>query len=272
MLRIASVLCVVILFCGDGSDLCAQERPSVASIAAALLNDQGDAKTRNELIAVNVDRAGPLLAEMARGLGTDPAEEYRRIPWIWRVAVAAGKKNDRVILKSVLEVSLPQVEEPLRDWQAVVLGGGVINGVSLAGAWPGPRIQEILAGDDALARRWTRALEKAGALADDQQVTRGTRYDALRMIPLLGWEASGPKLRNYLTSTTHPELQMGAVSGCGDLDDRRAAEALIDALPGLHRDNVKYAVAALHRNSERKHLLEEAVAAGRVPAELARQK
>ena len=37
-------------------------------------------------------------------------------------------------LLDFLITSLPSPKDPLRDWQAVVIGGGIINGVSQAGA------------------------------------------------------------------------------------------------------------------------------------------
>jgi hypothetical protein len=61
---------------------------------------------------------------------------------------------------------------------------------------------------------------------------------------------------------------MGAVSGCGDIDDSRAAEALIEALPNLDQKNLRLAVNALKRTSDRKQLLDQAIAAGRVSADV----
>jgi hypothetical protein len=242
----------------------AADRPAVQATAALLLDDKQSPQTRQQVIKDNADRAGDLIAEMARGLGDDSKEEYRRIPWIWRVAVAAGERNDAAQLRRVLEVSLPRQGEKLRDWQAVVIGGGVINGITLAGEWPGPRVDQILGDDAGLKQRWRSALELARPLADDEKVTRGTRYDALRMIALLGWDASGAQLRNYLKKGTHPELQSGAISGCGDIDDLRAAHALIEAVPGLDPKNLRLADNALKRTAERKHLLDEAKAAGKI--------
>jgi len=246
----------------------AVERPSIPATAAILLDDNRSAADRNAAIEANPDRAAELIAEMVKGLGDDSADEYRRIPWIWRVADAAGRRNDIGQLRDLLRVSLPEEGHRLRDWQAVVIGGGIINGITLAGDWPARRIDRILGDDSSLKRRWKSALVQAAPLADDEMLTRGTRYDALRMIPLLGWDASGSKLRNYLRRGTHAELQMGAVSGCGDIDDPRAAQSLIEALPGLDPKNVRLAVNALKRTAERKHLLDEAIAAGRVSADV----
>jgi hypothetical protein len=129
-------------------------------------------------------------------------------------------------------------------------------------------VAEIIGDDASLKQRWKSALEQSSMLADDEKVTRGTRYDALRMIPLLGWDASGAKLRNYLKKGTHPELQSGAVSGCGDIDDIRAAEALLEAIPTLDSQNVRLSVNAMKRTTERKQLLDKAIADGRVSADV----
>ena len=40
----------------------------------------------------------------------------------------------------LLDASLPKRGEPLRDWQAVVVGGGAVNGISLEGGWPARRV------------------------------------------------------------------------------------------------------------------------------------
>src|SRR6185436_8638196 len=96
-------------------------------------------------------------------------QEYDRIPWIWRVAIACGKRNDAGQIKAVLEASLPHEGEPLRDWQAVVIGGGIINGLSERGLWPGDRVAEILGKDDLLLKRWNTALDFASAMADDEK-------------------------------------------------------------------------------------------------------
>ena len=246
----------------------AAEQPSVQATAALLLDDKQPAEVRNQAIKDNADRAGDIIAEMTNGLGDDAKEEYRRIPWIWRVAVEAGKRNAAAQLRRVIEVSLPADGKKLRDWQAVVIGGGVINGITLAGKWPEPRVAEILGDDASLKQRWKSTLEQASKLADDDKVNRGTRYDALRMIPLLGWDASGAQLRNYLKKGTHAELQSGAVSGCGDIDDLRAAEALIEAIPTLDSQNVRLSVNAMKRTTERKQLLDKAIADRRVSADV----
>src|SRR5687767_4948294 len=154
-------------------------------------------------------------------------EEYARIPWIWRVAIACGKRNDAGQITAVLDASLPNASEPLRHWQAVVIGGGIINGLSQRDLWPGDRIEEILKSNEALQSRWSRSLELAGPMCYDQSVPTGTRYDALRMIALQPWEKSGAKLTSYLAKGTHGELQMGAVSGLVDMKAPEATAALL---------------------------------------------
>jgi putative membrane-bound dehydrogenase-like protein len=243
------------------------ERPSPTDVARQVLDDAMPRAEREALVAANVDRAGELIAAMAEGLGNDLDEEYRRIPWIWRVAVAAGKQNRAETLRNVLRTSLPQPNAPLADWQAVVIGGGVINGITLAGGWPHERVAELIGNDRNLRSRWQQALEASVAMADDEKVRHGTRYDALRMLPLLGWNRSGPQLVRYLAKDTPAELQMGAVSGAADVPEPQAATALIEHLPGLTPRNRDLALDGLLRSEARMLLLLEAVAAGRVTME-----
>lgn len=49
----------------------------------------------------------------------------------WHVAVAAGKAGEEKTCKKVVEIAMPREGAALRDWQAVVIGGGVINGLGL---------------------------------------------------------------------------------------------------------------------------------------------
>jgi hypothetical protein len=234
-----------------------QVQPSLspAEVAQQLLDDTVPADKRRPLAEANAGRAAEVVAALVAGLpADDPAEEYRRIPWIWRVSVAAGKKNEAEPLRALLDVSLPKEGEKLRDWQAVVIGGGIVNGISLSGPWPGPRIDELLGQDEALRRRWQAALTAAAAMADDAKVKTGTRYDALRMIAL---DPAGPQLKQltrYLKDA-NAELQMGAVSGLGDIDDPQATKLLAATLPDLTPANRTLAIDALLRSEERVKVL-----------------
>src|SRR5262249_9116207 len=82
-----------------------------------------------------------------------------------RAAVPRARRSDPGQLKELLNVALPRGNFPLRDWQAVVIGGGVINGLTLAGAWPGERLDALMKGEPVLQARWNRALEMATAMA-----------------------------------------------------------------------------------------------------------
>ena len=79
----------------------------------------------------------------------------------------------------MLDVSLPEKVDTLRDWQAVVLGGGVINGLSLEEVWPGRRIAEFIRDNPELERRWTETLKLAHAMADAEKVPTGARVTTL---------------------------------------------------------------------------------------------
>jgi putative membrane-bound dehydrogenase-like protein len=243
---------------------------SAKELAAAMLNEKKPSGQRERLVAESVDRAGAVIAEMTKDLpaaANDKSEEYRRIPWIWRVAIGAGKRNDADALAALLSASLPSEQEPLRDWQAVAVGGGVINGLTQAGVWPQARVRAIIAGDERLAARWSRAIELAAAMADDPKIAHGTRYDALRMLGADSWKRRGAQLAGYLKRGTHAELQMGAVSALGDIDEPLAAETLLANLDELTTSNRSLALDALLRSSDRAKQLLEHIAAQKLAAE-----
>lgn len=244
----------------------AKDPTDAAAVAKLILDDTQPAERRNRLIADNAHQSAELIRRMAADI-KDAKEEYRRIPWIWRVAIGAGKRNDTKELKAILQVSLPGESGPLRHWQAVVVGGGVINGITQANAWPGRRLAEVVEDDPRLLARWQSALKLSFLMADDDKVPTGTRYDALRMIPLADWDGAGPVLTKYLGRGVNAELQMGAVSGLGDVESPKAAELLAKRMADLTKENRALAVAALVRTPERAKLLVDELAASRVKTE-----
>ena len=123
---------------------------------------------------------------------------------------------------------------------------------------------EIIGQDEALLDRWNRSLELAVLMADDKKVPHGTRYDALRMTPLLPWEKSGAQLKRYLAKDQNAELQQGAVSGLADANHPEAGRLLVEAFEGLTHSNKNFALDALLRSPERIDLLLEAVAAQKI--------
>ncbi|MCA9004854.1 MAG: c-type cytochrome [Planctomycetaceae bacterium] len=186
-------------------------------------------------------------------------DEYRNIPEIWRTAIAVGKRNQAEELMRLLEVSLPDQNQSLECWQAVVIGGGVINGITIAGDWPRSRVESLLKDKPDLTVRWKQALQWAVKMADDPDVKGGTRYDALRMVAMLDYDVCQKQLKRYLSDAGHTELQMGAVSGIGDVDDAAATEDLIESLPVLTARNQKIALQALIRTKNRAVTLLKAI-------------
>jgi hypothetical protein len=71
----------------------------------------------------------------------------------------------------------------------------------------------------------------------------------------------------YLPKEVHGELQMGAVSGLADVDRTEAGKALAESLRFLEGQNRALALDALLRNSERREMLRQAIAAGIVHKE-----
>ncbi len=192
----------------------------------------------------SVDRMLALVA-LAK-IGTP--DEYRVIPEIWRESIEAGKRNEPAEILAMLDAALPHSTEPLWDWQAVVIGGGIINGISQAGPYPGSRINKILADNAALTDRFQRSLLLAAEMVDRETTPQGTRYDALRMIALRPWEEARQQLSTYLQPGTPQELQQGSVSGLVDVPESAAALMLHGALSHLPPDLQSLAIEGLVRD------------------------
>ncbi len=245
----------------------AETTPATAkalSLGEQILSDSKPAQEREAIINKYPERAAQFLREMTADLTPGMPEEYRRIPWIWRVAIRAGKRNDSNEVLQILDLSLPKLDEPLRDWQAVVIGGGIINGVSQLDVWPNERVNEIVNNQPDLKTRWQRAVELASAMADNEKVAHGTRYDALRMVAMDSWEHRGAQLTNYLAQGTNDELQQGAISGLADMKSPRAATALVSGLGHYSKHNRELALDALVRDESRVEFLLGELAAGRI--------
>lgn len=230
-------------------------------VARKLIDESLPADQREELLANWPQHAGAMIRALTFDMPDDDAEQYRRIPWIWRIAIAGGKRNETGEMLEILEVSLPQLDQPLTDWQAVALGGGLINGLSQMGDWPLDRILRMISGNGPLVARWNQAIVQASAMSDDAEVRPGTRYDALRMIAIAPWADHGEQLAGYL-SHENAELQMGAVSGLSDMPAAEAGQAIVAALPSLNTHNRDLALDALLRTGPRCERLLDAVESG----------
>ena len=235
-----------------------------AAVAKVILDKGLSNEAREAAVRANPQFAAELVAEMTRDLVPGTPEEYVRIPWIWRVAIACGRRDDAGQLRKLLDVSLPRQGQPMHDWQAVVIGGGAVMGASDRGHWPAKRVPEIIGDDAALLARWRRSLDLASPMADDEKVKTGTRYDALRMLGAEPWAKRGAQLTRYLAKGTHEELQAGAITGAGDVDAPEAAAALVAALPHLEGANRNLALDALLRTPARADVLLGAVESGAV--------
>ena len=238
-----------------------------AAIAKLILDPKRPDAERDAAAKAHPDLAPEIITHMTRDIAVGTPAEYERIPWIWRVAVACGRQNDAGQLKRLLDVSLPRDGEPLRDWQAVVVGGGVIIGVSQAGQWPAVRVPEVIGGDEGLLKRWRRALDLASVMSDDEKVPPPTRYDALRLLAAEPWEKRGKQITRYLARGTHQEIQSGAVAAAADVDSPDAVIALVESLPGLTAQNRDAALDGLLRTPERGMALLDAIEAGKLRPE-----
>ncbi|QDS94445.1 Cytochrome c [Roseimaritima multifibrata] len=219
-------------------------------LARKLIDDSLAQDERLEIVAKWPQYSAQMITALTADMPDDMEEQYRRIPWIWRLAIAAGKRNESKEILEILDVSLPQPQQPLMDWQAVVIGGGLVNGISQTGSWPLDRIQRLISGNGPLVGRWSQAIQQASVMSDNPQVRSGTRYDALRMIALAPWATHGQQLASYL-GDSNAELQMGAVSGLSDMPAAEAGQAILQALPKLQANNRELALDAMLRTVPR---------------------
>jgi hypothetical protein len=253
---------------GSNRDLfAAPQTGGAAAIAQQLLDDNRPANERKKIVADNPHLSLELIKAMVADLPPrDLKEEYRRIPWIWRVAVEAAKRNDVSEMKPIVEFTLPRNSEPLRDWQAVVMGGGIVNGIGLVGVWPDEQLEKMVADDPGLRARWQRSLELASAMADNSDVFNGTRYDALRIIGVDSWDRRGAQLCRYLKKGKgiDNELVQGAIGGLGTMRSPHVAAAILAEYPHYNAENRGFALDALLRDGQRMAVLLDAVEAGTV--------
>jgi hypothetical protein len=238
------------------------------SLARQLLDTTRTEQKRRALVQEHLDQGVEIVRALTRDLQPGTPEEYERIPWIFRTSIGVSRRNNAGEIRRLLELSLPEEGKPLRDWQAVVVGGGVINGLSEEGIWPGRRVAEILAGYSQLWARWRRALKQAAAMSGNTDVPLPTRYDALRMIAMQPWHESGERLAKHLEDSEET-LQMGAVSGLADMLSPQVAKALLSAWNQYTEGSRALAFEALLRTPSRTAALLEAITTGQVaPSEL----
>jgi hypothetical protein len=237
------------------------------ALARQILDDSRPEADRKRIIADNPQLSLPLLKALVADMPVgDSKEEYRRIPWIWRVTVAAGKRNQVNELRPIVDFCVPQMKQPLLDWQAVVLGGGVINGIGLSGGWPDEQIRAIVSGNPELTQRRKQLLKLAAVMADNPKVFKGTRYDALRILGLDSWNHRGAQLFRYLVKGVDDELQQGAIGGLSDMRSPCVAPALLSGFAHYEPENRGFVLRALLRDRDRTFVLLEAIQAGTVKA------
>jgi hypothetical protein len=264
--RLAVIVAIGFGAVGPASTAALDQSSAAPSIAKSILDDSRPAEERQKLAAENPAISRELVKEMIVGLESQPdlKEEYRRIPWIWRVAVAAGKRNHDDEIRRLLDVSLPNKGEKLRDWQAVVIGGGIINGIGLVGGWPAERIGSIVAHDPELQTRWEQVQVQAAVMTEDESVFKGTRYDAIRILGVGTWDHRGAQIFRYLLKGVDDELQMGAISALGDMRSPSVGQALLSGFAHYSKTNRNMALDALIHDETRIDALLDGLEDGRV--------
>ncbi|SHG50840.1 hypothetical protein SAMN05443144_13111 [Fodinibius roseus] len=268
LLRAAICLFVVLIMAGGhpGFAQTGAELPA-GDIARQLLDEDVAEEERRTLAGEQADRAAEVLRALTRDLESGTDEEARRIPWIWRVSIKATGRNDAEQIRRLAEVGLPEMDEPLLNWQVVVLGGGIVNGLSREGHWPRPRIREILAGHPQLESRWQQAVERSYEVAEDPDLPYPWRYDALRLIAMDEGEQSIPELRSYLKRDLDYHLHMGAISGLSDIRSPKVPELLLSGWSHYNEQNRNLVLDGLLRTERRTRALLDAIEEGPLRAD-----
>ncbi len=272
ILPMSRALAIVVCSFAPIHGLAADLNDDAGSLAHQILDDSRPENERKKIIIEHPNLSLELLKALVADMPAhDAKEEYRRIPWIWRVTVAAAKRNNLREMEPIVNFTLPQAGRPLRDWQAVVMGGGIINGIGLVGAWPNEQIAHMVADDPALRSRWQQTLALAGDMADNPNVFNGTRYDALRIIGLDTWDRRGAQLCRYLKKGPgiDDELVQGAIGGLGTMRSPYVAGAILTEFGHFNAENRGFALDALLKDRQRMSALLDAIEAGTVkPADL----
>jgi len=240
-----------------------QTEPAV--IAEKLLEEDRPGKARRQLVTEHLDQAPAILKALTGDLEPGSAAEKKRIPWIWRVSIRASETDRAELIREVMRLGLPEADGALHDWQSVVLGGGVVNGLSRSGRWPRQRIMAILEGHSKLIERWRHAVAAASPMAGDEATRTPVRYDALRLLAMADWHKYGEQLAGFLDHE-NATLQMGAVSGLVDMRTPYATTALLDGFAKLANDrNRGLMIDGLLRTEQRQLALLEAIETGDIP-------
>lgn len=211
----------------------------------------------------NSGDAASAILEIVKQTKVGTPDEYAHIPRIWEISIAAGRRNNPAEVTRVLAIAIPNADQPMQHWQAVAIGGGIINGLSQANCSPRIRIRELVEGKPTLLACWERTIQLAKAMADDETVRVGTRYDALRLLSADTFERAGPHLIKYLRSDDG-ELAMGAISSLADIESPAALDALVTAFPVYSQPSQALAIKLLLRNDARTAALLGAIEKGTI--------
>ncbi|MCA9240907.1 MAG: c-type cytochrome, partial [Planctomycetales bacterium] len=192
------------------------------------------------------------------------AGEYEFIPKVWELSRAVGRRNELNELSQLLNLALPRANQPIAAWQIVLIGGGIVGGISEARGWPAARVADALAAAERPTADWLALLEHAAQLANDNSVRAGTRYDALRILGAASWQRCHEVAGKFLDPAAHPDLQLGAVQAIADVDSPHAAGVLIAAVQRLDGEGRRAAVEGLLRTDERLGALAGAILPARL--------
>ena len=234
-----------------------QPEPSSAlQIAESILREPKADLERFAVIEKNPELAVDVLTILVTSVKSASGEQTDKlVDTMWRIALLIGQQNNAGQVLRVLDVVLPQSADAIADWQIVVMGSGIIEGISKQTDWPKRRIDEILKEDKLLLKNWKKCLQKAGRKASDASNSTRIRYDALRIVAFDRWDNVEPLLREFTAKRANKELQTAAVKALAIIEDIESAKLLISEIKSLKPRDQKLAIDALVKTSERIELL-----------------
>jgi hypothetical protein len=239
----------------------------VAEVAEQLLALGLDPARRQRLIDSFWPKTDQILHHWSQQHPWSAEDQVRWIPTIWMLTNRACKSGDQDLAMRILDEALPRIDGTIDDWRVVVLGGGVVGGLSDSITWPRPVIENWMESDAQRIARWQRVLMFSIEKAADEKTSTGTRYDALRLVGMLPEEQVFSVLDPYWNGDVHEELRMGAISAASDIDSPQSVPLLSTAAKNESGHLRSLAIDGLLRTQAGRKSLVEELRMGNLPAD-----
>ncbi|MFN9591883.1 MAG: neutral/alkaline non-lysosomal ceramidase N-terminal domain-containing protein [Pirellulaceae bacterium] len=239
----------------------------VAEVAEQLLAPGLDPARRQRMIDSFWPKTDQILHHWSQQQPWSAEDQVRWIPTIWMLTNRACKSGDQDLAMRILDEALPRIDGTIDDWRVVVLGGGVVGGLSDSITWPRPVIENWMESDAQRIARCQRVLMFSIEKAADEKTSTGTRYDALRLVGMLPEEQVFSVLDPYWNGDVHEELRMGAISAASDIDSPQSVPLLSTAAKNESGHLRSLAIDGLLRTQAGRKSLVEELRMGNLPAD-----